>query len=308
MAEREGIAQLPYYDDPEALALARKASEQMADHEFIEDKQYRLRPEAQFGGKYGMVPGIGYGGDYPQTGKMATIRSMGGLSADTDRRYMLANQYQDSDVSDDPAPSNVIVGEYIPKNRTPEQLKRDNLNPDFRPGVAPGSVHFYQNREMLPQIVSFIDTPKEADQVIASTLNHELLHRGADVLPLDALKKFAEQKSKETRRVYGTPTIKAHGHRLIKYDLAAYTFNNLRWPDTQHYYTDALHKFLDPGEEKEPLQREDKDRLRELEVADEVMREFFTPERQEQYQIRLPTRSAEPEEKGLGALFRRLFD
>jgi hypothetical protein len=297
MAEREGIAQLPYYDDPEALKLARIASEQMGEQEFIEDEQYRLTPETRFGGIYGMVPRIGYR-DSP-SGETATIRSMGAPTWDKDNRYILVG-------------NQVKLGEYVPKSFTPEDIARENLNPDFQPGMAPGSVHYFQNRDLIASETESIDTPEQADRQIASTINHELFHRGSDVLPLDALEKYARQRQAEEKA--------RDAEDAYKYELAKWTFGTLKSGYGQHEYTTALRKVIDPGEKKEPLQQAEKNRLKELKAADEVMREFFTPERQEQYQIRLPTRSAEPketelptrsaepEEKGLGALFRRLFD
>jgi len=320
MAEREGIAQLPYYDDPEALALARKASEQMADHEFIVDKQYPLPPEAQFGGILGTVSGIGYGGDFPQTGKMATIRSMGGLSADKDRRYKTKYGVHTSDTFKH---LGAILGQYVPKDIPPEVMKKFDFNPDFQPGIAPGSVHYYKNRDMLTDLAKDIDTPEQADRYIAYVIDHELFHRGVDVLPIDALEKYASQKVNELSFMERRPN--RPNKDLSKYIHAKRFFQNLNFSKNanqfmDHEYTRVLQKVIDPAEKKEPLQEGDEKKLRELAAADEIMREFFTPERQEQYQIRLPTRSAEPketelptrsaepEEKGLGALFRRLFD
>jgi PIN domain nuclease of toxin-antitoxin system len=150
---------------------------------------------------------------------------------------------------------------------------------------------------MIARATEAIDTPEQADRQIASTINHELLHRGADVLPLDALEKYASQREADEGP-----------WDRIKYRRAADTFKRLKTGEGQHIYTTALRKFIDPKQEKKRVPIVDKNRLDELAAADEVMREFFTPERQEQYQIRLPTRSAEPEEKGLGALFRRLMN
>ena len=284
MAEREGIAQLPYYDNPKALELARIASEQMGRNEFTVDKQYPLPPEARFGGIYGTVSGIGDGGDYPQTGKMATIRAMGAPTRDKGAGFLNSTK-------------GVTLGEYFPKAHTPESIALYNRHPDFQPGIAPGSVHYFQNRDVIARETQAIDTPEQADRQIASTINHELLHRGADVLPLDALEKYANQREADEGP-----------WDRIKYRRAADTFKRLKTGEGQHIYTKSLRKFIDPKQEKKRVPIVDKNRLDELAAADEVMREFFTPERQEQYQIRLPTRSAEPKEKGLGALFRRLFD
>ena len=67
MAEKEGIGSLPYYEDPEALELARKASEQMMSQEMELEFDQELPPEMRTGGIYALfsdlgksVPGLKY--------------------------------------------------------------------------------------------------------------------------------------------------------------------------------------------------------------------------------------------------------
>ena len=67
MAEKEGIGSLPYYEDPEALELARKASEQMMSQEMDLEFDKELPPAMRTGGIYALfsdlgksVPGLEY--------------------------------------------------------------------------------------------------------------------------------------------------------------------------------------------------------------------------------------------------------
>lgn len=67
MAEKEGIGSLPYYEDPEALELARKASEQMMSLEMDLEFDKELPPAMRTGGIYALfsdlgksVPGLEY--------------------------------------------------------------------------------------------------------------------------------------------------------------------------------------------------------------------------------------------------------
>ena len=67
MADKEGIGSLPYYEDPEALELARKASEQMMSQEMQLEFDKELPPAMRTGGIYALfsdlgksVPGLEY--------------------------------------------------------------------------------------------------------------------------------------------------------------------------------------------------------------------------------------------------------
>tara|TARA_R110002020_G_scaffold135663_2_gene302899 strand:+ start:718 stop:1881 length:1164 start_codon:yes stop_codon:yes gene_type:complete len=67
VAEKEGIGSLPYYEDPEALELARKASEQMMSQEMDLEFDKELPPAMRTGGIYALfsdlgksVPGLEY--------------------------------------------------------------------------------------------------------------------------------------------------------------------------------------------------------------------------------------------------------
>ena len=59
MAEKEGIGSLPYYEDPEALELARKASEQMMSQEMDLEFDKELPPAMRTGGIYALFTDLG---------------------------------------------------------------------------------------------------------------------------------------------------------------------------------------------------------------------------------------------------------
>ena len=55
----------------------RKASQELMDYELMQDVFNRVPAEARPGGKYGLISGFGYGGDYPTKGKVTTPKQFG---------------------------------------------------------------------------------------------------------------------------------------------------------------------------------------------------------------------------------------
>jgi hypothetical protein len=292
--EREGVSSLPYYDDPEALELARKASEQMGDFEFMTEMQNRLPPESRFGGKYGLISGMGYSGDYPQTDEHARIGSFG-MPPKYDREAGISTTLTRG--------NRTALGFYHPEDKTQAAIDEEfgTSSGDFyltKP--EPGSVHYYGDEDVVGGLLEKRGYPKELAPVkTADIVFHELLHRGAiDVLPLEDLEEYAEEKAEES---WGRD-------EKWKYRDAARTFNTMRTQIGQHNYTDVLSKFNLHRGDYEKLDIVDKRTLLELKEANLVLREFLTPERQEEYGLRLSSPAAEPKEKGIGSLFQDLFD
>jgi hypothetical protein len=287
--EREGVTSLPYYDDPEALKLARKASLQMMDIEHIIEMQNRLPEESRFGGEYGLLSAMGYAGDYPQTGENARIGSFGEFTGEGGE-YLARKR-------------GTLLGLYTPKASTQEHMSTDALSRQtLLEGREPGKLHYYVNRDVIGGLLEQEDLPRELAPVrIADILSHELLHRGTDVLPLKDLEEFANEKAEEfgwkwpeTRR---------------NYQRAAIVFRDIQKTVGEHEFTDFLKRFNLGGGDIEKLSRSDRDLAHRLTAADSVLREFLTPERQEEYGLRLIDRASKPkEEKGIGAFFQGLLD
>lgn len=311
MPEREGVTSLSYYDDPEALELARKASEQMGDFEFMTEMQSRLPPESRFGGKYGLISGIGYSGDYPQTGEHAPIYSFGEHGG-AEGSYLGKGPRGKNEA--------VLLGAYDPKGDTEwREINKSmleaiyNMTPPME-GRKPGGSYYYANPDVIGDRLERPDTvwaggphPKElAPTIIADSISHELFHRSSiDVLPLSDLKEYAKEKAEEVGAKW--PRTRRNYRRAAK------VFKELRWVGNprygQHMYLEAVQKFDMAGGDFEALDSDDQKKLSDLENASGVLREFFTPDRQEEYGIRLVTPEAKPEEeKGIGSLFQDLFD
>ena len=274
----EGIESLA---NPEDLELARKASEQMGDAEYMMEQQNLLPENMRRGTPLGFVSDMGYSGDYPQTGENTEVIS-----------YGMPGNY-DRDMGNFPAlkrGKNVIGGFYERKSETPQDLEEEYGELDlFNLGLPkPGAVMMFNSPEYMQAIEDQENTGRAGKESVANVLSHELFHRGAtDVLPLSELENFAQED------YYEGPLSSLFNVR-VEGDKAKKVFNKMKSVDGQHFYLDALDKLSIANGDVSKLNTLDKEKIQELEAAGKVGMQFFTPERQEDLMLRAPIPAVEP--------------
>ena len=274
----EGIESLA---NPEDLELARKASEQMGDAEYMMEQQNLLPENMRRGTPLGFVSDMGYSGDYPQTGENAEVISYG-MPGSYDRSFGKFPSMSRG--------KNLIAGFYERKSETPQDLEEEYGELDlFNLGLPkPGAVMMFNSPEYMQAIEDQENVDRTGKESVANVLSHELFHRGAtDVLPLSELKNFAQED------YYEGPLSSLFNVR-IEGDKAKKVFTKMQSVDGQHFYLDALDKLSIANGDVSKLNTLDKEKIQELEAAGKVAMQFFTPERQEDLMLRVPIPAVEP--------------
>ena len=274
----EGIESLA---NPEDLELARKASEQMGDAEYMMEQQNLLPENMRRGTPLGFVADMGYSGDYPQTGQNAEVISYG-MPGSYDRSF--------GNFPSMSRGNKLIAGFYERKSETPQDLEEEYGELDlFNLGLPkPGAVMMFNSPEYMQAIEDQENVDRTGKESVANVLSHELFHRGAtDVLPLSELENFAQED------YYEGPLSSLFNVR-IEGDKAKKVFTKMQSVDGQHFYLDALDKLSVANGDVSKLNTLDKEKIQELEAAGKVAMQFFTPERQEDLMLRVPIPAVEP--------------
>lgn len=267
----EGIESLAY---PEDLEAARQASEAMADQEFIAEQQSGLPERMRMSGDLGFFSAMGYQGDYPQTGQEAEIISYGVQDAEQRRRGIVPTIGTEG---------GTMGGFYLTKEADPEAIGRryGGIEAFDTMGMPKaGSVMFFNSPEYRAKLEKQQRRGRSGQEAVSETISHELLHRGAaDVLPMAALAEFAQEK---------TGFFPSDADRAVK------VFETMQSIDGQHSYTEALKNFQLSGGDEGKLSGSDQEKIKDLVSAGAVANQFFPPERQEEFQLRVPIQATEP--------------
>jgi len=274
----EGIESLA---NPEDLELARKASEQMGDAEYMMEQQNLLPENMRRGTPLGFVADMGYSGDYPQTEENAEVISYG-MPGNYDRSF--------GNFPSMSRGNKLIAGFYERKSETPQDLEEEYGELDlFNLGLPkPGAVMMFNSPEYMQAIEDQENVDRTGKESVANVLSHELFHRGAtDVLPLPELENFAQED------YYEGPLSSLFNVR-VEGDKAKKVFNKMKSVDGQHFYLDALDKLSIANGDVSKLNTLDKEKIQELEAAGKVAMQFFTPKRQEDLMLRAPIPAVEP--------------
>ena len=273
----EGIESLA---NPEDLELARKASEQMGDAEYMMEQQNLLPENMRRGTPLGFVADMGYSGDYPQTGENAEVISYG-MPGNYDRSF--------GNFPSMSRGNKLIAGFYERKSETPQDLEEEYGELDlFNLGLPkPGAVMMFNSPEYMQAIEDQENVDRTGKESVANVLSHELFHRGAtDVLPLSELENFAQED------YYEGPLSSLFNVR-VEGDKAKKVFTKMQSVDGQHFYLDALDKLSIANGDVSKLNTLDKEKIQELEAAGKVAMQFFTPKRQEDLMLRAPIPAVE---------------
>jgi len=293
---------LPDYDDPEIKELARLAALQQLDDEFLIEGQNRLPEDLRYGGLYGLLSYLGLTGQQPDPElrdseaypDKAVIKPMGMRYPDNPRLGSYAGSLGTYFLPDANPQVLKKLAQVETKTRIDEEYDPDFKGPDYyqRSYPQPDEVRFFQSnipwvRSKFGQklikkgpggIGGIDDVPKY--------IVHELGHRGASLPFLKDLLESLDPDSEEYDAI----------KQLI---------------DDDHYYLKALdEKYgLAPGDKAvqeiygEYGTHDAQKKLRKLETAQDAIREYLTPERQEELGVRLPIPASKP--KGT---FERFFD
>jgi len=274
----EGIESLA---NPKDLELARKASEQMGDAEYMMEQQNLLPENMRRGTPLAFVSDMGYSGDYPQTGQNAEVISYG-MPGSYDRSF--------GNFPSMSRGNKLIAGFYERKSETPQDLEEEYGELSlFNLGLPkPGAVMMFNSPEYMQAIEDQENVDRTGKESVSNVLSHELFHRGAtDVLPLSELENFAQED------YYESPLSSLFNVR-IEGDKAKKVFTKMQSVDGQHFYLDALDKLSIANGDVGKLNTLDKEKIQELEAAGKVAMQFFTPERQEDLMLRVPIPAVEP--------------
>ena len=275
----EGIESLA---NPEDLELARKASEQMGDAEYMMEQQNLLPENMRRGTPLAFVSDMGYSGDYPQTEENAKIISYG-MPGNYDRSF--------GNFPSMSRGNKLIAGFYERKSETPQDLEEEYGKLDLFGHFGlpePGAVMMFNSPEYMQALEDQENTGRSGKESVANVLSHELFHRGAtDVLPLSELENFAQED------YYEGPLSSLFNVR-IEGDKAKKVFTKMQSLNGQHFYLDALDKLSIANGDVSELNTLDKEKIQELEAAGKVATQFFTPKRQENLMLRAPIPAVEP--------------
>ena len=277
----------------------RRLSEQFGDIEHLIEMQNKAPEDLRYGGLYGLLSFLGLSGQEPDPElrdsgaypDKAVIKSMGmrypdeskfGSYAGTLGEYYLPDA--DPQALKELAQFKSGIDVYDPDLKGPDYYQRSYPQPDeiriFQSTVPEVRDEFGQRLiKKGPGGIGGIDD-------IPKYLQHESGHRGANLPFLKDLLESLDPDSEEYDAI----------KQLI---------------DDDHYYLNALDKKygLAPGDKA--LQEiygehgtfDTQTKLRELETVQDTIKEYLTPERQEELGVRLPIPASKP--KGT---FERLYD
>jgi hypothetical protein len=239
----------------------KQKSKKLMDYELMMDVFNRVPAEARPGGKYGLIAGFGYAGDYPTKGDVTTPRQFGQQTPEMIKRgqapaYLSGNKR--------------VSGFYTPPGYDVSTNRAMQSKRLFPMGTPVADEVYYQDL-MDPSVLGLKNTPDR-------TIMHEFYHRGATKLPLKELAEFAEKKGDKD---------------------SALIFKQMQKTAGEHFLVEAIDAYVDVGGDESKLSRVMRNKLERIEKANNVIREFMTPEKQKELGLRMPLKESKPKKKGL---------
>ena len=269
---KEGI---PGLFTPEELALAREASHQWADQEMLADIYRRVDPSVHPGGEYGLFPAIGQSRDGGARYKGVNVG--------------VGDSYVTGQLGTYLSEGNPVDEEGYVYSEKGYPLVSQVLMQDGQDPLKPGEIFFQQ---FYGGQNPFLYATQENIEEPSDTLIHEFFHRAVDAPWYEDFKKFAEEELTSLESIYAD---RVGG---TSEEDTARTISKLakgRPPEELRDYSFAL---------------SGSGNLKALESLDGTLRRFFTPERQEQYNLRIPLKASQPnsseENTGLFDIFTTL--
>jgi hypothetical protein len=239
----------------------KQKSQKLMDYELMMDVFNRVPAEARPGGKYGLIAGFGYAGDYPTKGDVTTPRQFGQQDAVMSMFNIVPKMVEGN---------RRVAGFYAPPGMDASQSKY--RSPSLFPvsPVKPDNV-YYQD----------IVDPKELKKVRNEpdrTIMHEFYHRGVNKLPLKDLAEFAEKKGDKD---------------------SSLIFRQMQKTAGEHFLLEAIDSYVRVKGDESKLSPVMRNKLERIEKANNVIREFMTPEKQKELGLRMPLRESKPKKKGM---------
>ena len=253
---------------------ARAASEAMADIEFDNEIQTRLPEDLRYGGLYGLIPYLGMQGQGDQEGsqgRRAVIKPKG-----------MPRRGEKQKIS-------TTAGSYYLPYADADSIANkidQGMGLDFYQGSypQPDEIRYFQGASPILEELELLSGYFGLDNK-ATTINHELFHRGQSLPFLeDMLEGINAKMNLADRNSF------EGGLEYNKLEDEEFRLNDLIDLARSHYYLDAL-------DERRP--ELDRRRLMELEDLQDDIKNYLTPERQEGLGVRLPTPAAKPRTPGL---------
>jgi len=239
----------------------KQQSQKLMNYELMMDVFNKVPAEVRPGGKYGLIAGFGYAGDSPTKGEVTTPRQFGQQDAIMSMFNIVPKMVEGNQrVAGFYAPPGIDVSES--KYRSPSL---------FPMGPVKTDEVYYQD----------ITDPKELKKVRNEpdrTIMHEFYHRGVNKLPLEDLAEFSEKKGdKESSLI----------------------FRQMQKTAGEHYLLEAVDAYVRAEGDEKKLPSVIKTRLNRIEKANDVIREYMTPERQKELGLRMPLEETKPKKEGM---------
>lgn len=244
----------------------KQQSQKLMDYELMVDVFNRVPADARPGGKYGLIAGFGYAGDYPTKGEVTTPRQYGQQTPQMAERGQLPVYGRGN---------KRVSGFYIPpglgplRESTQKLLQSERL---FPMGTPVADEVYYQDVQDPERY--FLDPKDTADR----TIMHEFYHRGANKLPLEDLAKFSEKKGDRN---------------------SALIFRQMQKTAGEHYLLEAVDAYVKAEGDEKKLPSIIKTRLDRIEKANDIIREYMTPKRQKELGLRMPLQETKPKKEGM---------
>lgn len=239
----------------------KQKSQKLMDYELMMDVFNRVPAEARPGGKYGLIAGFGYAGDSPTKGDVTTPRQFGQQTSEMARRGQ-APAYQRG--------GRRVAGFYTPPEYDVSANKVMQSRSLFPMGTPVADEVYYQD-VIDSERLGVINTPD-------TTIMHEFYHRGANKLPLEDLAKFADKKGDKD---------------------SSLIFRQMQKTAGEHFLLDAIDAYVDAEGDESKMPSHLRSKLNRIEKANNVIREFMTPEKQKELGLRMPLRESKPKKKGM---------
>lgn len=249
----------------ELAEAAKKASQELMDYELMQGVFNRIPAEARPGGKYGLIAGFGYAGDYPTKGRVTTPKQFGQkLPGESSPSIRTSGTQR-------------VAGFYNTPGYDPNIDSINRSKGLFPLGNFPEGDDVYYQDILFPEQYGRHVT-NHPDQ----TIMHEFFHRGATMLPLYDLRRYAWKKGDEdSEEVFGKMIAFRDGGK------------------GQHYLLEAVDAYVAAEGDESKLPTNLKSRLDKIEKANEVVREFMTPEKQKELGLRMPLQETKPKKEGM---------
>jgi len=275
------------------------ASVEFGDQEMMSEVQNRLPPESRFGGLYGLLPYIGY----DEVGDRAKINryimrdiappetTPRGFSAPNLEGYYTNSRASEKDMfTNKPSQFNRLL-KFLNKEAGPTE----GINTFYTLEDTPEADEF--RRKVRPRTAEeksrYADEYGNEPQGDSMVISHELSHRGMDHPAMRAF--LADKYAERDAKLMDTPS---YLDRINIDSAYPYLTRSTKQEITDKDYVNAERQHLTGVERFNPNFESRKqlygDRADTLLRLQNQFKEWLTPERQEQYGVRLPVPAAEP--------------